>query len=151
MTQPFCQVMTGIDVLYYFREQIVLSDDGETKSRLWQTEKMLEQSMTLMNNLGFNLCVAPWSLVVMLVAYFGVEESHQNKGPKKVEQELEWTGRILGPDDINLQTEKIHCNYSVLIGSPEQEESSLLHYSTIYNFRRIIRRIKLHNCQISGI
>jgi len=38
-----------------------------------------------MNDLGFNLCVVPWSLVVMLVAYFGVEESHQNKGSKKVE------------------------------------------------------------------
>jgi len=38
-----------------------------------------------MNNLGFNLCVAPRSPVVMLVAYFGVEESRQNRGPKKVE------------------------------------------------------------------
>jgi len=25
----------------------------------------------------------------------------------------------LGPDNVNLQTEEIHCNYSVLIGSPE--------------------------------
>jgi len=25
----------------------------------------------------------------------------------------------LGPDNINLQTEEIHCNYSVLIGSVE--------------------------------
>jgi len=25
----------------------------------------------------------------------------------------------LGPDDINLQTEELYCNYSVLIGSPE--------------------------------
>ena len=32
---------------------------------------------------------------------------------------LEWTERLLGLDDINLQTEEIHCNYSVLIGSPE--------------------------------
>jgi len=30
----------------------------------------------LINDLGFNLCVMPWSLVVRLVAYFGVEESH---------------------------------------------------------------------------
>ena len=28
----------------------------------------------MLNNLGFNLCVAPWSLVVRLVAYFGVVE-----------------------------------------------------------------------------
>jgi len=25
----------------------------------------------------------------------------------------------LGPDDVNLQTEELHCNYLVLIGSPE--------------------------------
>jgi len=46
----------------------------------------------------------------------------------------------LGPDNINLQTEELHYNYSVLIVSPEWEESSLLHYPTIINFRRIIRR-----------
>jgi len=55
------------------------------KNRLWQIGKMLEQSTTLMNDLGFNLCVAPQSLVVMLVAYFGVKESCQNRGPKEVE------------------------------------------------------------------
>jgi len=38
-----------------------------------------------MNDLGFNLCVAPWSPVVRLVAYFEVEGSHQNRGPKEVE------------------------------------------------------------------
>ena len=27
-----------------------------------------------MNDLGFNLCVAPWSPVMRLVAYFGVVE-----------------------------------------------------------------------------
>ena len=51
----------------------------------------------------------------------------------------------LGLIDINLQTEKLHCNYSVLIVSPEQEEGSLPHYPTIINFRRIIRR---KNCII---
>ena len=39
----------------------------------------------LMNDLGFNLCIMPQSLVVRLVVYFGVEESHQNRGSKKVE------------------------------------------------------------------
>jgi len=39
----------------------------------------------LINDLGFNLCVMPWSLVVRLVAYFGVEESRQRRGPKEVE------------------------------------------------------------------
>jgi len=56
-----------------------------SNSRPWQTEKMLEQSMTLMNDLGFNLCVVLQSLVMILVTYFGVEESHQNRGPKEVE------------------------------------------------------------------
>ena len=28
----------------------------------------------MLNDLGFNLCVAPWSLVVRLVTYFGVVE-----------------------------------------------------------------------------
>jgi len=37
-----------------------------------------------MNDLGFNLCVVPWSPVMMLVAYFGVEGSCQNRGPNKV-------------------------------------------------------------------
>jgi len=39
----------------------------------------------LMNDLGFNLCVVPWSPVVMLVRDFGVEGSHQRRGPKEVE------------------------------------------------------------------
>jgi len=38
-----------------------------------------------MNDLGFNSYVVPWSLVMMLVAYFGVEGSHQRRGPKEVE------------------------------------------------------------------
>ena len=104
-----------------------------------------------MNDLGFNLCIASWSPVVMLVIYFGVKESYQNRGPKKVKQEPEWTGIGLGPDDVNLQTEEIHYNYSVLIESLKQEESSLLYYPTIYNFQENYQENKLHNCQISGI
>ena len=123
----------------------------KSKKKLWQKEKGVGVEYDLMNDLGFNLCVAPQSLVMRLVAYLGVERSCQNRGPKEIEQELEWTGIELGPDNVNLQTEKIHYNYSVLIVSPKQKESSLLCYSTIYNFRRIIRRNKLHNCQISGI
>jgi len=33
----------------------------------------------LVNNLGFNLCVAPQSLVMRLVTYFRVEKSHQKE------------------------------------------------------------------------
>ena len=32
-----------------------------------------------MNDLGFNLCVVPWSLVVRLVVYFRVEGSRQKE------------------------------------------------------------------------
>ena len=50
---------------------------------------------------------------------FWSKASHQDRGPK-------WTSGGVGEDkirlglvDINLQTEELHCNYTVLIGSPE--------------------------------
>jgi len=49
----------------------VLSDD---KRRLRRTVKDVGAENDLLNDLGFNLCVAPRSPVVRLVAYFGVEE-----------------------------------------------------------------------------
>ena len=42
--------------------------------RLQQTVKDVGAENDLLNDLGFNLCVAPRSLVVRLVAYFGVVE-----------------------------------------------------------------------------
>ena len=42
--------------------------------RLQQTVKDIGAENDLLNDLGFNLCVAPWSPVVRLVAYFGVVE-----------------------------------------------------------------------------
>ena len=121
------------------------------KRRLQQKEKNIGAEYNLINDLGFNLCIASQSLVMRLVTYFEVKGSHQNKGPKEVKQELEWTRIGLGPVDVNLQTKELYCNYSVLIDSPEQKKSSLLCYPTIVNFRRIIRRNKLHNCQIFRI
>jgi len=44
------------------------------KRRLQQTVKDIGVENDLLNDLGFNLCVAPQSLVVRLVAYFGVVE-----------------------------------------------------------------------------
>jgi len=38
-----------------------------------------------MNDLGFNLCIAPWSLVVRLVTYFRVDGSRQKRGPKEID------------------------------------------------------------------
>ena len=40
--------------------------------RLQQTVKDVGAENDLLNDLGFNLCVAPWSPVVRLVTYFGV-------------------------------------------------------------------------------
>jgi len=42
--------------------------------RLQRRGKDVRAENNLLNDLGFNLCVAPWSLVVRLVMYFGVME-----------------------------------------------------------------------------
>jgi len=52
-------------------ERDVLSDD---KRRLRRTVKDVGAENDLLNDLGFNLCVAPQSPVVRLVTYFGVVE-----------------------------------------------------------------------------
>ena len=44
------------------------------KRRLWWTVKDIGAENDLLNDLGFNLCVVPWSLVVRLVVYFRVVE-----------------------------------------------------------------------------
>jgi len=44
------------------------------KRRLRWTVKDVGMKNDLLNDLGFNLCVAPQSPVVRLVAYFGVKE-----------------------------------------------------------------------------
>ena len=45
--------------------------------------------------------------------------SHQDRGPKEASEGVGVDKIRLGPVDINLQTEEIHCNYLVLIGSLE--------------------------------
>jgi len=42
--------------------------------RLRRRDKDVGVESDLLNDLGFNLCIAPWSPVVRLVAYFGVRE-----------------------------------------------------------------------------
>jgi len=44
------------------------------KRRLRRTVKDVGAENDLLNDLGFNLCIAPQSPVVRLVAYFGVVE-----------------------------------------------------------------------------
>jgi len=49
--------------------------------------------------------------------YFGVMEVVKTEVLGRQIKESEWTR--LGPDDVNLQTVELHCNYSVLIVSAE--------------------------------
>jgi len=46
---------------------------------------------------------------------FRSEGSRQDRGPKKLGEGVGVDKERLGPDDINLQTAELHCNYSVLI------------------------------------
>ena len=50
---------------------------------------------------------------------FWSEESRQDRSPKELSEGSGVDKVRLGRDDVNLQTEELHCNYSVLIGSPE--------------------------------
>jgi len=50
---------------------------------------------------------------------FWSDGSHQDRGPKEASEGVRVDKMRLGPDDVNLQTEEIHCNYSVLIESAE--------------------------------
>jgi len=50
---------------------------------------------------------------------FWSEGSCQDRGPKESGKGVGMDKGILGPDDVNLQTEELYCNYSVLIVSAE--------------------------------
>jgi len=51
--------------------------------------------------------------------YFRVRGSRQDRGPKELSEGVGVNKRRLGSDDVNLQTEELHGNYSVLIVSAE--------------------------------
>ena len=59
--------------------------------RLRQTVKDVRAENDLLNNLGFNLYVAPRSPVVRLVAYFGVKEVVKTEVLRSRVKEPEWT------------------------------------------------------------
>jgi len=42
-------------------------------------------------------------------------ESRQDRGPRELSEGVRVDKMGLGPDNVNLQTEELHCNYSVLI------------------------------------
>jgi len=57
--------------------------------RLQQTVKDVRAENDLLNDLGFNLCVAPRSPVVRLVTYFGVVEVVETEVLSSRVEELE--------------------------------------------------------------
>ena len=76
---------------------------------------------------GERLIERPWLQLMCCALVSGREvgrvfwskESRQDRSPKEL-SEGSGVGKVrLGRDDVNLQTEELHCNYSVLIGSPE--------------------------------
>jgi len=46
---------------------------------------------------------------------FRSERSRQDRGPRELGEGVGVDKERLGPDDVNLQTAELHCNYSVLI------------------------------------
>jgi len=64
------------------------------------------------------ICCAPVS--GREVGYvFWSDESRQDRDLKESSEGVRVDKTRLEPDDVNLQTEKLHCNYSVLIISVE--------------------------------
>jgi len=61
------------------------------EKRLWQQDKDVGAESDLLNNLGFNLYVAPQSPVVRLVTYFRVKEVVKTEVLRSQVKELEWT------------------------------------------------------------
>jgi len=59
--------------------------------RLWRQDKDVGAESNLLNDLSFNLYVAPRSPVMRLVAYFGVEKVTKTKVPESRVKESEWT------------------------------------------------------------
>ena len=64
---------------------------AKPERRLWRTVKNVGVENDLLNDLGFNLCVTPRSLVVRLVTYFGVEEVTKTEALRGQVNESEWT------------------------------------------------------------
>jgi len=62
---------------------------AKPERRLWRTVKDIRVENDLLNNLGFNLCVAPQSPVMRLVAYFGVVEVIKTEVLSRQVEELE--------------------------------------------------------------
>ena len=97
-------------------ERDVLSDDRKktpvTRQGHWGRERLIER---------------PWLQLICCALVSGHEVSHvfqnegnrQDRGPKESSEGAGVDKMRLGPGDVNLQTEELHSNYSVLIVSAE--------------------------------
>jgi len=94
----------------------VLSDDRKKAPTMRQGRRS-----------GKRLIERPWLQLICCAPVSGhevgrvfwSEGSRQDRGPKESSEGSGVDKVRLGPDDVNLQTEELHCNYSVLIGSLE--------------------------------
>jgi len=102
-------------VMHYVREKLLSDSRKKTlvdrqgcrgvKTTCWTT-----LALTYVLCLGLQL----WGGHV-----FQSDGSRQDRGPRKANEGVRVDKMRLGPDDVNLQTEELHYNYSVLIASPE--------------------------------
>jgi len=83
-----------------------------TRQGCWGGERLIEQPWLQL------ICCAPVS-GHEVGRIFQSEESRQDKGPKELSKGAGVDKMRLGLDDVNLQTEELHSNYSVLIVSAE--------------------------------
>jgi len=76
---------------------------------------------------GERLIERPWLQLICCAPVSGrevgrvflSEGSRQDRGPKELSEGVGVDKMRLRPDDVNLQTKELHCNYSVLIVSAE--------------------------------
>ena len=92
---------------------------AKPKRRFRQTVKDVGAENDLLNDLGFNLCIAPRFSGHEVGRVFWSSRSRQDRGSKRSSGGVRENKIRLELIDINLQTEELHCNYSVLIGSLE--------------------------------
>jgi len=97
-------------------ERDILSNDRKktlaTRQGCWGRERLIERPW-----LQLICCALVSSREVGHV--FRNEGSRQDRGPKESSEGAGVDKMRLGPGDVNLQTEELHGNYSVLIVSVE--------------------------------
>jgi len=99
--------MSGRDVLSDGRKKTPTMRQGH-----WGGERLIERPWLQL------ICCAPVS-GREVGRVFRSKGSRQDRGPKESSEGAGVDKMRLGPDDVNLQTEELHSNYSVLIVSAE--------------------------------